>query len=400
MDTPILLEQSHREHLIRTYRNGLLEDTLTFWLNHCVDRQYRGFLFSLARDGTVLSTDKPLWVHGRFVWLLSTLYNTVEPKTEWLDMAKHGIDFIRRYGFDRDGRMFFLVDRRGQPLRKRRYLFTETFAVAALAAYAKAADDIQAGQQALDLFKLIIRYHTTPGLLEPKGITQTRQMKGLAMPMILTVTAQILRETINDPVCNEWIDRSIEEVEQDFMKEEFQAVLESVGTNGEFWDTFEGRMICPGHSIELAWFILHEAKYRGRDQRLLDLGLTILDWSWQQGWDEEYGGLLYYRDAKGLPCSEYWHDMKFWWPHNVAIIATLLAYQLTEDEKYLNRHRMVHNWAYAHFPDKEHGEWYGYLHRDGRISTTLKGNTWKGPFHLPRMQWYCWKLLKEMKNAE
>jgi len=104
---------------------------------------------------------------------------------------------------------------------------------------------------------------------------------------------------------------------------------------------------------------------------------------WLRGWDEEYGGILYYRDVMGLPVTEYWQDMKFWWPHNEAIIATLMAYQMTGDEKYASWHRMVHDWAYAHFPDPEYGEWFGYLHRDGRISTRLKGNLWKGPFHLP-----------------
>jgi N-acylglucosamine 2-epimerase len=49
--------------------------------------------------------------------------------------------------------------------------------------------------------------------------------------------------------------------------------------------------------------------------------------------------------------------------------------------------------------DREYGEWFGYLHRDGTVSTTLKGNGWKGPFHLPRMQWYCWRLLDEMIAA-
>ena len=91
--------------------------------------------------------------------------------------------------------------------------------------------------------------------------------------------------------------------------------------------------------------------------------------------------------------------MKFWWPHNETIIASLLAYQLTGNDKYAEWHRMVHDWSYAHFPDEEHGEWYGYLHRDGRISVPLKGNLFKGPFHLPRMQWTCWQILKEMQQA-
>ena len=49
--------------------------------------------------------------------------------------------------------------------------------------------------------------------------------------------------------------------------------------------------------------------------------------------------------------------------------------------------------------DPVHGEWFGYLHRDGSVSTRLKGNLWKGPFHLPRMQWYCAQRISEMLQA-
>ncbi|MCL4834690.1 MAG: AGE family epimerase/isomerase [Caldilineaceae bacterium] len=394
---PPLLSAAGRKQLLATYRDGLLHDTLPFWLPRSVDEEYGGYLFFRDRDGSLLDTDKGVWQHGRFAWLLATLYDQVEQRPEWLQLSRHGIDFLRAHGFDEDGRMFFHLTRQGAPVRKRRYIFSETFMVAALAAYGKAANDSQAVQEAVELFDLINRYLTTPGLIPPKVNPAVRPGKGLAIPMILTVTAQILREAVSDPgPYTAQIDRCIAEIERDFMKPEFQAVLESVGPNGEFSDHFDGRMLNPGHAIEAAWFILHEAKLRGKDARLIRLGTTILDWMWRWGWDEEYGGIIYFRDVKGLPVQEYWHDMKFWWPQNEAIIATLLAYQLTGDEKYARWHQMIHDWTYRHFPDPEHGEWFGYLHRDGRLSTTLKGNLWKGPFHMPRMQLVCWQILEEM----
>jgi N-acylglucosamine 2-epimerase len=381
--------------LLQTYRDGLLHDVLPFWTSHAIDDECGGYLTSLDRDGSILHTDKPVWFQGRFAWLLATLYNTVEPRQDWLAWARHGIEFIDQYCFDSDGRMFFSVTREGQPLRKRRYLFSECFAIIALAAYGIATGDQRVKQRALDLFRLVLHYHRTPGLVPPKTIPATRPMKGLAMPMILTVTAQELRKAVSDPITTEVIDQSIADIERDFVKPEFRCVLETVGPNGEFYDTFEGRMVCPGHAIEAGWFILEEARLRGRDPRLIRLGTQIVDWSMEIGWDEQYGGLLYYRDARGLPGTEYWHDMKFWWPHNEAIIATLLAWQLTGEAKFARWHRAVHDWSYAHFPDPLYGEWYGYLHRDGSVSTRLKGNMWKGPFHLPRMQWYCWQRLAE-----
>ena len=389
------------DELIATYRDGLLNDILPFWTNHCVDREYGGFMISLDRDGTVIDTDKGMWQQGRFTWLLSTLYNTVEPRDEWLALAKHGVDFIRKFGFDSDGRMFFHLTREGQPIRKRRYVFTETFGAIALAAYAKASGETQANQEAQDLFNLIIRYLTTPGLVSPKTVPETRPGKALALPMIMIATVQEFRANLGETdLYQEWIDKSIAEIEHDFMKPEFQAALETVGPNGEFLDHFDGRMICPGHAIEAAWFMLAEAKYRNNDPHLLSLGTTLLDWMWKWGWDEEYGGIIYYRDAKKLPVQEYWQDMKFWWPQAEAHIATLLAYQMTGDEKYARWHQMIHDWTYQRFPDHEYGEWFGYLHRDGRISVESKGNLWKGPFHLPRMQLQCWKILEEMKTQK
>lgn len=385
-----------RERLMRDYRGGLLDDCLPFWIRHAVDHECGGFTFCLDRDGALLESDKGMWQHGRFTWLLSTLVHDVEPRQEWCDLARHGIDFIRRYGFDGDGRAWFQVTRDGRPLVKRRYVFTETFHAIAFAAYAKATGDERARDDAMELFERILYLLNTPGTLTPKVNPEVRTTKGLVVPMILIATAQVLRDVAPDPsVFDRIIDDRIVEIERDFVKDDFGAVFETVGPRGEVLDTFDGRMLCPGHSIEAAWFILREAVHRDHDPKLIALGTKILDWMFAWGWDEEYGGILYYRDVKGLPVSQYWHDMKFWWPHNEAIIATLLAYRLTGDRRYLAMHERVHDWAHRNFADPEYGEWYGYLHRDGSVASRLKGNLWKGPFHLPRMQMVCSGLLAD-----
>ena len=381
---------------INVYKNGLLENTMPFWQTHAPDGEYGGFMTYLDADGSVVSTDKPMWVIGRIAWLFARIYNTVEPRQEWLDWAKQGIDFLRKFGFDSDGRMFYTVTRDGKPLRKRRYIFTETFGVIALAEYALASGDDQARQEACDLYRLILRYHTTPGLLEPKGFPETRQLKSHAMPMILLATTQVLRQVDEDDLYERTINDSIDEVLNDFVKPEFKALLESVGPKGEFLDEPPGREVNPGHAIETAWFIMEEARRRNNDRKLIDSACQILDWSLDIGWDKEYGGIYYFRDCKGWPAPQYEHDMKLWWPHNEAIYATLLAYHLTGDEKYSAWHDKIHQWSYERFPDNENGEWFGYLHRDGTVSCRLKGNVFKGPFHLPRMELNCWKLLEQM----
>ena len=379
------------------YKNQLLNDTIPFWFPKSIDEEYGGFLLMRDRDGGLLDDDKAVWIQGRATWLLATLYNTVEKRQEWLDGAKKGVDFLLNHCFDTDGQMFFQVTREGKPIRKRRYFFSETFAVIAFAAYAKASGDEDMANKARDLFGKCVAYSTGELKLAPKFL-DGRPSKGIGVPMIMMNTAQQLRETIGDPRCDEWIEKWIKEIETYFVKDDIRCVMEQVAPDGSIIDHIDGRTLNPGHAIEGAWFILHEARYRNNDKHLIEMGCKILDYMWERGWDKEHGGILYFRDVYNKPVQEYWQDMKFWWPQNEAIIATLLAYTITGNEKYKEWHQQIHDYAYTHFHDKEFGEWFGYLHRDGTVAQPTKGNLFKGPFHLPRQEWYCWQLLKEFEE--
>ena len=391
------MDQQRIEELYAHYRASLLEDVVPFWLRHSLDHEYGGYLTCLDRDGSVYDTDKAMWLQSRQVWLLSKLYNTVEPREEWLDAAKLGYDFIIRHGFDVDGRMFFLVTREGKPLRKRRYLFTETFGVIACAEYAKATGDEAALQRARALYRLVIELYRSPDKLPPKVYPQTRRTKALAMPMILLATTQELRQVDQDPLYKEVVDGALDEILNHFLKPEEHALHETVGPSGERLDSPAGRCVNPGHSIEVAWFMLHEAIYR-QDSALQEAALNILRWSLDWGWDERYGGLYAFVDIEGKPPEQLEWDMKLWWPHTEALYATLLAYYLTKDSFYSDWYEKLHAWSFEHFADPEYGEWFGYLHRDGSIALTLKGSIWKGAFHVPRALWLCMRLLAKMQK--
>ncbi|MDB6128798.1 MAG: ce [Verrucomicrobia bacterium] len=399
-----MLSAASLAQLREDYRAGLLESCIPFWLRHGVDPSHGGMLTGLAEDGTLIDSDKAVWLQGRSVWTFATLYNTVEAKPEWLATAESCMQFIERHCHGENGKLYFSVTREGRPLRMRRYVFSECFAAIGSAALSRATRDPALAAKAIEYFATYLSHSFTPGVMPPKTNPAVRPQKGLASHMIAIATAQELRTNLGDVTvggrsCSKWIERSIAEIERDFFKPQLGALMETVGANGEIIDHFDGRLLNPGHAIECAWFILHEAKHRG-DPRLLRLGCGILDCMWERGWDREHGGLFYFTDVRGLPVQEYWAQMKFWWPHNEAEIATLLAWQMTRDRKYARWHGAVHEWSHRVFADPRHGEWFGYAHRDGQISTRLKGNLWKGPFHLPRMQWYCGRLVEELMASQ
>lgn len=380
-----------------TYKKELTENIFPFWIKHGIDTKNGGYYTCLDREGRLFDSTKSVWFQGRFAFNLAYAYNHIEKNEEWLALSKSGIDFIEQHCTDSDGRMFFEVTAEGTPLRKRRYLFSETFAAIAMAEYAAATGDKEYAEKALNIFRLVLKYKNTPGLLEPKYMPGM-QAKGHSLCMILINTASRIREVMPSPELDQQINESLDEIRKDFMHPEYKALLETVGPNGEFIDTTAGRLINPGHCIETAWFILEEAKYRGWDKELTEMGLTILDWAWDWGWDKEQGGIINFRDCKNWPAQDYSQDMKFWWPQTETIIACLYAYLATGDEKYIERHRLISDYTYSHFPDHEFGEWYGYLHRDGSVAQPAKGNLFKGPFHIPRMLIKGNMLCKEILN--
>ena len=371
-------------------RSELTDNILPFWMEHGLDRVNGGVYTCLDRDGQLMDSTKSVWFQGRFGFIAAFAYNNIEKRSEWLEASKSCLDFIEAHCFDTDGHMFFEVMADGTPLRKRRYVFSEGFAAIAHSEYALATDDATHARRALEIFDSIIRMLRTPGFLEPKYLP-AQESRGHSITMILVNTAARIREALlhfglegADRLTDE-IDRSIHALRTYFMHPEFEALLECVGPNGEFIDNINGRLINPGHCIETSWFILEEAKFRNWDSELTEMALTILRWSWKWGWDETYGGIINFRDCKGFPQQDYSQDMKFWWPQTEAMIATLYAYEATGEEQYLKMHRQISEWTYGHLPDREKGEWYGYLHRDGTVAQPAKGNIFKGPFHIPRM---------------
>lgn len=392
--------KTYLQHWADTYKSDLTQNILPFWLKNGLDRVNGGVYTCLDRDGSIIDTTKSVWFQGRFAFTCCFAYNNVEKRQEWLDAAKCTIDFIEKYCFDSEGRMYFEITGDGTPLRMRRYVFSESFAVIAMAEYALATGEMEYAQKALKIFKDMRRFLSTPGVLQPK-FTEALVCQGHSITMIAINVASRLKKVIKDPDLDRQIDESLVALEKYFVHPEFKALLETVGPNGEFIDTLLGRTINPGHCIETSWFLLDVAMERGGDQHIIDLALQILNWSWDWGWDKQYGGIINFKDCRNLPPQDYSQDMKFWWPQTEAIIATLYAYKVTGDEKYLNMHRQISDWTYSHFPDYEYGEWYGYLHRDGSVAQPAKGNIFKGPFHIPRMMTksyiLCNEILKDLK---
>ena len=389
----------------RFYRTDLLENIAPFWVNSdLLDEEFGGCITSVDCAGKAYNTDKSVWFQGRCLWSFSALCRLYGERPEWRRIAESAKLFLEKYCMDTDGRMFFTVTREGQPLRKRRYMFSESFWVVGMAEYGAAFNDKYALESAAACFENMLMLYRTPEKdpykITPKSYASTRDERAAAVPMVLVSCAQVLRRCLPDKEAyyNEIVKEVAKPLVTIHYHPELRCVLETVRPDGTYTDNPAGRTVNPGHSCENSWFLMNEAIHSD-DKELLGKALNILDWSLDIGWDKQYGGIYAFIDAKGYPCEQLEWDMKLWWGQNEALIATLMAYGLTGDEKYWNWFETIHEYAFSHFADKEHGEWVGYLHRDGTVSHTQKGSLWKGPYHLLRCMMICENLLTHIAEG-
>ena len=377
------------------YKTELLDSILPFWMKHSLDQQNGGFFTCLDQFGHVYDTDKFIWLQGRQVWCFAYMYNNIEKKQEWLDIAKHGADFLIKHGRDEEGNWYFSLTAEGKPLVQPYNIFSDCFATMAFAALDKASPSEEYKKIALTTFdNIIARRQNTKGKYN-KNFPGTRSLKNFSLPMILCNLSLELEHIIGKEKVNELVPDIIHEVMEVFYQPKLGLVLENVNVDGSFADCFEGRLMNPGHTIEAMWFIM-DLGIRLNDRSLIHKAVTIMLNTLEYGWDKEYGGIFYFLDIQGHPPQQLEWDQKLWWVHVEALVALAKGVQHTGDLRCKEWFEKVHDYTWSHFKDEQYGEWFGYLNRRGEVLLPLKGGKWKGCFHIPRSLYQVWKTLETL----
>ena len=384
--------------LEKQYKNELLENVLPFWIDFSIDKEYGGYFTCLDRDGAVFDTDKFIWLQGRQIWMFAKMYNTVEKKQEWLDIAIHGAEFLEQYGHNGDYNWYFALDQKGNPLTEPYNIFSYTFATMAFGQLHLATGNEKYAEIAKKTFEIILKRQQNPKDKWNKAYPGTRSLKNFALPMILCNLALEIEHLVEKDFLKQLMENCIHEVMDVFYRPDLDGIIiENVTMEGELSDTFDGRLINPGHAIEAMWFIMDLGERLVRPElieKALEITLKMIDY----GWDKKHGGIFYFMDRKGYPTQQLEWDQKLWWVHIETLISLLKGYKLTGSKECLDWFEKIHHYTWNHFKDKEYREWFGYLNRQGEVLLTLKGGKWKGCFHVPRGLLQCWRTLEQINN--
>ena len=382
MDTkkyaPVLRE--YRE----IYFKNLSASVIPFWYNNSPDWEHGGSFSCLDLRGNVYDSKKYVWLVARSAWMFARLFNVFDRDPDYLKMAELGIDYLWKYARDDQGRYYFSLTRKGEPWFFQRKPYGAVFAMMAYLEYFKASGKAEYKKEAIDLFRKIHQWIQDPARLGRPSMQGVPAMSNLADVMVLASMALELAAVENDPQYQEIMVSALKQCRRHF-NPELKILMENVPDDPDQnivqWP--EGRLFNPGHSIEVAWFVIHLLEYV-EDSEMFSLALDALEGSLNFSWDQQYGGIYYFMDVEGKPTLQLESGMKLWWPHTEAIYALVLAFCRTEDARWLEWLDKVHDYAFSHFVDNENGAWFGYCDRYGTLTHTSKGSHYKGFFHVPR----------------
>ena len=383
--------------LASQYRDELLNNVIPFWLENSQDKEFGGYFSCLNRKGEVFDTDKFTWLQGRQVWMFSMLYNKVEKRKEWLECAVQGGEFLKKHGHDGNLNWYFSMDREGNPLVEPYNIFSYTFATMVFGQLSIETGNQEYADIAKRTFDIILSKTDNPKGKWNKAYPGTRNLKNFALPMILCNLALDIEPLLEEEFMKKTIDTCIHEVMEVFLRPELGGIIiENVQLDGSLSDTFDGRLVNPGHAIEAMWFIMDLGVRLNRKdliEKAVETTLKMIEY----GWDKKYGGIFYFMDRLGRPTQELEWDQKLWWVHIETLISLLKGYQLTGSTECLNWFEKIHDYTWSHFKDPKHSEWWGYLNRQGEVLLDLKGGKWKGCFHVPRGLYQGWKVLDKLQ---
>lgn len=393
----ICLEQYKQEII------GELFSILDYWLQHAIDKVNGGFVGKINTQNNIdLSAPKGCVLNARILWTFSAAYNQFKNEKH-LEVATRAFEYIEKHFFDKEfGGVFWTVDAKGNMLDSKKQIYALAFCIYGLSEYYAASKNKQALNTALQLFGSIEEYSydtLMKGYLEgftrewgePEDLRLSEKDANEKKTMnthlhVIEAYANLYKVYSTLELKNKIIEL-LELFDKYFINQEsFHLKL----FFDEAWKE-KPDVISYGHDIEAAWLLQRCAEiiqHENWTQTFKQYAIKIADAA-AEGLDED-GGMWYEYE----PSHQTLRKEKHWWVQAEAMTGFFNAYQICDDENYLNY--SINNWQFvkAHIIDKEKGEWFWGIKEDCNIMQKEdKVGLWKCPYHNSRA---CMELIKRI----
>ena len=402
----------------------LQNNILRFWLDKMQDQEHGGFYGRI--DGTGIlhpEAEKGAILNARILWSFSAAYRVLGNQ-EYLEAAPRAKDYIIEHFIDPEyGGVYWSVDYQGNPLDTKKQFYAIGFAIYGLTEYARATDDREALDYALQLFDCIEEHafdREHNGYIE----AMTRDWKPIADMRLSELDANFPKSQnthlhIIEPYTN--LLRCLKELQAKESCDYVPAIgsvlpvgisvpIETIfcveGALRNLIDIFTDKILNPethhldlffemdwtrgaghlesyGHDIECSW-LMHEAALVLGDQKVLDKVEKVVREvakASEKGLRPD-GSMIHEANLD----TGHVDDDLHWWVQAENVVGWYNLYQHFGDEDALKK--AVRCWHYIkdNLIDYKNGEWFWSRHPDGSLNTVDdKAGFWKCPYHNSRM---------------
>ena len=382
------------------FKSELKDGILDFWLKNSIDKVNGGFLGEVQRDLTIIeNAPKSLVLNTRILWTFSAAYR-LDQNSEYLATAQKAYNYLIEHFIDyANGGLYWMLDAKGEPLETKKQIYGQAFAIYAFSEYYRAVQDEVALARAIELFQLLEQHgydNSYKGYIEALSIDweDTTDLslsdKDLNEKKSMNTHLHIMEAYTN--LYRIWPSEQLFAKLRELIEITIEHIVDS--ESGHFLLFFDERWnsqsahVSYGHDIEGSWLLVEAAEVLGDEtllERVKQTALQMAEAVLLRGIDDD--GALFNEAEHGQIID----DHKDWWPQAEAVVGFYNAYQMTNDDRFLQASKQAWDFIDKYLIDRQYGEWYWSVERDGTPSDNLqKISAWKCPYHNSRM---CFEML-------
>jgi len=350
-----------------------LYSILDYWMQYSIDKTNEGFVGKIDNNNNIdSSAQKGSVLNARILWTFSAAYNFCSNK-KYLSAAARAFEYVRDNFFDKNyGGVFWTVDSKGNMLDSKKQIYALAFCIYGLSEFYIASKSDEALQLSIELYEAIEDrsydkinkgyfeafnrdWSNADDLrLSAKDANEKKTMN--THLHIIEAYANLYKVNSSTHLKNKIVEL-LEVFDKYFIDQQtFHLKL----FFDEAWNEKPG-VISYGHDIEAAWLLQQCAEIIHHEEWIKiykDHAVKIADAA-AEGLDKD-GGLWYEYDQSNKKLLK----EKHWWPQAEAMIGFFNAYQIINDEKYLQH--SLNSWQFIkqYIKDNKNGEWFWGVKED------------------------------------
>ena len=377
-------------------REVLENNILRFWIDRMQDNEHGGFYGRIDNQNILhADADKGAILNARILWTFSAAYRVLG-KSEYLKIATRAKRYFIDHFIDPEyGGVYWSLDYKGQPKDTKKQFYAIGFAIYGLSEYARATNDQEALEQAINLYRCVEEHALDKeynGYIE----AMTRNWQPIDDMRLSEYDANYPKSQnthlhIIEPYANlyrVWPSKELEASLRNIIGIFTDRILNPETHHLDLffemdWKRGAGQLESYGHDIECSW-LMHEAALVLGDQKVLNKVepiVQIVAKASEKGLNPD-GSMIHEANLTAGTKDDDLH----WWVQAEAVVGFYNIYQHFHDEAALEKALRCWQYIKENLIDYQHGEWYWSRHRDGSLNTVDdKAGFWKCPYHNGRM---------------